>query len=811
MNTSQSDSLLFLPNGYIDSPTSLLDLKPETRNPADGFPFGWDGQSPASANSITSSVSLSSLDEFRFGSQSSSSSSLMDHRSTVSTSSDGDSEGTSSSSFCSGNGPAFSFTAPGQPPLNRSYSSSSATTKHDPSLSRSLSSRPPSKPLLHLPTTHGDGSVPPSLGARRGSLPASGPVPFHHTASSGPSALASRRGSNGPPPAPSAWSWNARGSELQGIPSPLRMEYTTNDLGLFDHEADDDVSMDDPAEVSGRRFEGSPRRVNASPSPLSGMRSLGNGYNGSPVRGKPQSPYGRGGSASRKMSLPTHFASQTTTTYSSSSTTTTTTTTSSSNNFFLSQPGMSGTPQGGRANFSLAVPPAGTKTPLSPESPTTHLQPIPPHRSQQQQYYQQQQQQQQIKQPSFPPTSLLHQTKPGAAGYPFPPQGKPQTPPATPRTVLSGLPAQQSSASSSSSKGSKASASTTPAAAAAPSGPSTLSVSLLDGHDLNALFESRYTLISSLGSGGYGFVCVATDHASGKEVAVKFILASKVPAHAWVAYAGGGEEGDGMPEVGGKVPMECEVLRRVRHWGVVAGLGVYYDSKFFYLVSPLCLPKDIDMSQSLIHFFPFSCLQVQELHGDPWAPSTPGTPSASAQSSPSVTMPPLPTIGMGPPSPFAPSFALPASPFVGPTQSLPPPSPVTPIRPSINMERRGSCDLFECVERHKKFGEARARMIFKQIGQSSQSFESVRSETDPDASCFVLATVETVFYLSRVGIYHRDIKDENLVIDRDYKVKLIDFGSAVWERDPENPGKYKELSVIIFILHAPLHLVPPLY
>ncbi|KAL7411119.1 kinase-like domain-containing protein, partial [Mrakia frigida] len=204
------------------------------------------------------------------------------------------------------------------------------------------------------------------------------------------------------------------------------------------------------------------------------------------------------------------------------------------------------------------------------------------------------------------------------------------------------------------------------------------------GHDLNPLFESRYALTSSLGSGGYGFVCVATELATRREVAVKFILASKIPPHAWVEYGGNGEEGDGMPPAGGKVPMECEVLRRVNHWGVVQGLGVFCDGKFFYLVSP-----------------------------------------------------PLPT------------------------------SPITPIRPSINMERRGSCDLFECVERHKKFGEARARMIFKQI-------------------------VDTVSYLSRIGIYHRDIKDENLVIDRDYRVKLIDFGSAVWERDPEHPRKYKE-------------------
>ncbi|KAK3833048.1 MAG: kinase-like domain-containing protein [Linnemannia elongata] len=78
---------------------------------------------------------------------------------------------------------------------------------------------------------------------------------------------------------------------------------------------------------------------------------------------------------------------------------------------------------------------------------------------------------------------------------------------------------------------------------------------------------------------------------------------------------------------------------------------------------------------------------------------------------------------------------------------------VEPPKPAL-LVRRTSCDLFECIEHHSKFSESQARMIFKQI-------------------------VECVDYLNSRGICHRDIKDENIVIDNDFRVKLIDFGSAV--------------------------------
>ncbi|KAJ9478652.1 putative protein kinase [Pseudozyma hubeiensis] len=86
----------------------------------------------------------------------------------------------------------------------------------------------------------------------------------------------------------------------------------------------------------------------------------------------------------------------------------------------------------------------------------------------------------------------------------------------------------------------------------------------------------------------------------------------------------------------------------------------------------------------------------------------------------------------------------------------PAPEPVAPtkgLRPAPMM-RRTSRDLFECIEQHSRLTEEQARWVFAQV-------------------------VETVWHLDRIGISHRDIKDENCVVDADFNVKLIDFGSAV--------------------------------
>ncbi|CAH7684915.1 kinase-like domain-containing protein, partial [Phakopsora pachyrhizi] len=271
----------------------------------------------------------------------------------------------------------------------------------------------------------------------------------------------------------------------------------------------------------------------------------------------------------------------------------------------------------------------------------------------------------------------------------------------------------------------------------------TSSAKTLNSHKLDADFRENFVLGDELGCGGFGFVVRATRIKDGLSCAVKFIYKEKIPSHGWVQddYRRG-EEGSNYNKraFGGNkmIPLEAYVLKKINHRGVVRFVDLYEDSKLIYL--------------------------VMEHHGTPWAVVE--KENKGKKISPSNLGGKVPTISSLRKSPLQPStnevinttspksvnfnesIVFGESSIHSGAQQSQLYAPIPPIT------RRSSCDLFECIELHSRLPEKHAKFIFAQL-------------------------VDIVGNLHYNGFVHRDIKDENIVVDQNFRVKLIDFGSAL--------------------------------
>ncbi|ORZ22593.1 kinase-like domain-containing protein [Absidia repens] len=241
----------------------------------------------------------------------------------------------------------------------------------------------------------------------------------------------------------------------------------------------------------------------------------------------------------------------------------------------------------------------------------------------------------------------------------------------------------------------------------------TLSFKLLRGYQLPAQFYAQYSLEKELGSGGFGYVASVKEKATGQERAIKLIYKNKLPPTSWITT-----------QQGQLLPIEIYILQHVQHRTIIEYVDSFEDDTFFYL--------------------------VMELHGSPWYRSSSSSSSFSSRLSTPSSL--LDTPDLLPSSGPSGSNSSNNNNNDGEVDNV---DERHGARQSYDFTgRRGSCDLFECIEHHRTLDESLIRIIFRQI-------------------------IECVAYLDTMGICHKDLKDENFVIDRNYNVKLIDFGSSV--------------------------------
>ncbi|KAI8844364.1 kinase-like domain-containing protein [Chytriomyces cf. hyalinus JEL632] len=253
---------------------------------------------------------------------------------------------------------------------------------------------------------------------------------------------------------------------------------------------------------------------------------------------------------------------------------------------------------------------------------------------------------------------------------------------------------------------------------------------------LNAEFNSRYQLVSKLGVGGFGFVCGALVKGGDKKKP-KSVAVKFILKHRVTLWAKD-------PDTGQRIPMEIYILKTCNHPGIIKFIEYFEDAKFFNLVT--------------------------ELHGSSWGncgvQDSVDRPTASSSTKVSIKSKPDQSFT---------SEELPLAIRKGSTRHTRKPTFCKSVSATfVSLVRGPSMDLFECIEKNDRLKNKLAKHVFRQI------------------MC-------AVAHLHSNNIVHRDLKDENIVIDDKYNAKLIDFGSATVEE--------KHMDTLRF--HGTINFAPP--
>ncbi|KAJ3110330.1 hypothetical protein HDU96_006714 [Phlyctochytrium bullatum] len=344
------------------------------------------------------------------------------------------------------------------------------------------------------------------------------------------------------------------------------------------------------------------------------------------------------------------------------------------------------------------------------------------------------------------------------------------------------------------------------------------------GYSLDPEFLKRYYVGEPLGKGATAIVLAAVRIKDGLDVAIKMIFKDRIPPSALK-----------RDRSLGVIPIEAFILKRISHKNIVRFLDVFEDPNFYFVVMEAAhaihneglvagggvgssdhdeappSPTALSLVETLNWARECSAQgvageglgEVEEEHhgGDDGTARNEGLLSAPAVESSRMgtlraSMTPTALASLGK---HVSNTSVPSSSSAGtssangdalgmthggtslkhlahhptgrrssrqgsPTRTTPPPA-ASHNHHHRALPRCPSRDLFEVIERNPTMPERTVRYIFAQI-------------------------VDAVAHLHGMGFVHRDIKDENVIIDDALSVKLIDFGAA--RAIPASRGEYFE-------------------